>query len=172
MHRIKQIAHFLDKLNELTGRFISWLVLALVLLVSYDVTMRYLFNSGSVALQELEWHLFSVIILLGAAYTFKHDGHVRLDVLYQSRFMSDRKRAWVNLLGDLLLLIPFCLLIIITSWPFVSQSFIHAEASPDPGGLPFRWLLKAMIPLGFMLLLLQGIADLLKNIQTLFGDEP
>jgi len=156
LHRIKQIAHFLDKLNELTGRFISWLVLALVLLVSYDVTMRYLFNSGSVALQELEWHLFSVIILLGAAYTFKHDGHVRLDVLYQSRFMSDRKRAWVNLLGDLLLLIPF----------------FHAEASPDPGGLPFRWLLKAMIPLGFMLLLLQGIADLLKNIQTLFGDEP
>ncbi len=167
LYWIKRIAHILETLSEYTGRCLAWLVLLLVLLVSYDVTMRYLFNSGSIALQELEWHLFSLIFLLGAAYTFKHDDHVRLDLFYQSRFMTDRRRAWVNIFGDLFLLIPFCLLIIISSWPFVSQSFIHAEASPDPGGLPLRWLLKAIIPAGFILLMLQGIADLFKNIRAL-----
>ena len=82
-------------------------MLALVLLVSYDVSMRYLFSSGSIALQEMEWHLFAVIFLIGAAYTFKHDDHVRLDLFYQSRFMNDYRRAWVNLLGSLFMLLPF-----------------------------------------------------------------
>lgn len=170
LYWIKKTSQILHDFNEFTGRAVAWLVLLLVLLVSYDVTMRYLFNSGSIALQELEWHLFSFIFLLGTAYTFHHDGHVRLDLFYQSRFMSDRRRALVNIFGDLFLLIPFCLLIIISSWPFVSQAFIHAEASPDPGGLPWRWVLKGTIPLGFILLMLQGIADLLKNIVLLCED--
>ena len=78
--------------------------------------------------------------------------------------MNDLKRAWVNIIGGVFFLIPFCLLVIVSSWPFVSQSFIHMEGSPDPGGLPWRWLLKAAIPLGFILLILQGIADIFKNI--------
>ena len=170
LYWIQKISQILHDFNEFTGRAVAWLVLLLVLLVSYDVTMRYLFNSGSIALQELEWHLFSFIFLLGAAYTLQQDGHVRLDLFYQSRFMSDRRRAMVNIFGDLFLLIPFCLLIIISSWPFVSQAFIHAEASPDPGGLPWRWILKGTIPLGFILLMLQGIADLLKNFVMLYED--
>jgi TRAP-type mannitol/chloroaromatic compound transport system permease small subunit len=154
----------LENISDWSGRLIAWLVLFMVILVSYDVAMRYLFRSGSITLQELEWHLFSMIFLLGAAYTFKHDDHVRLDLFYQSHYMSDLKRAWVNIIGGIFFLIPFCLLIIISSWPFVSQSFIHMEGSPDPGGLPWRWLIKSAIPLGFFLLMLQGIADIFKNI--------
>jgi TRAP-type mannitol/chloroaromatic compound transport system permease small subunit len=168
---LQQISDKLDQFSEFSGKLVSWLVLAMVLLVSYDVTMRYLFLSGSIALQEMEWHLFSLIFLIGAAYTLKHDDHVRLDLFYKSRFMNDERRAWVNLLGSLLLLIPFCILIITTSWPFVFQAYIHLEGSPDPGGLPYRWILKAGIPLGFTLLLLQGVADIAKNLKLILREK-
>lgn len=161
---ISKISIILEQICEVSGRTIAWLVLFMVLLVCYDVTMRYFFKGGSITLQELEWHIFSVIFLLGIGYTFKHDDHVRLDLFYQSRFMNETRRAWVNIFGGIFFLIPFCLLIIISSWPFVYQSFIHGEGSPDPGGLPFRWLLKSAIPLGFFMLLLQGIADIFKNL--------
>jgi len=131
--------------------------------------MRYFFSSGSVALQELEWHLFAVIFLCGAAYTFKHDDHVRLDLFYQSRFMDAHRRAWVNLLGGIFMLVPFCCLVIYCAWPFVALSYSSLEGSPDPGGLPYRWLLKASIPAGFALLLLQGLGDILKNLHYLLS---
>lgn len=169
VHALQQIAVKLEQFSEFSGKLISWLVLFMVLLVSYDVAMRYFFLSGSIALQEMEWHLFALIFLIGAAYTLKHDDHVRLDLFYKSKFMNDERRAWVNLLGGLMLLIPFCVLIIVASWPFVHQSYIHLEGSPDPGGLPYRWILKASIPLGFMLLLLQGIADIAKNLNIILG---
>jgi TRAP-type mannitol/chloroaromatic compound transport system permease small subunit len=137
--------------------------MAMVLVIGFDVAMRYLFQSGSVGLQELEWHLFALVFLLGAAYTFKHDEHVRLDIFYNSHWMDARRRAWVDLLGGLFILIPFCVLIISTSIPFVSHSFHMGEGSPDPGGLPYRFVLKAAIPLGFALLLLQGIAHMLRS---------
>ncbi len=157
-------AHFIDIFTEHTGRLAAWLVLIMVLLVSYDVTMRYVFNQGSIALQELEWHLFALLFLIGAAYTLKHDDHVRLDLFYQSRFSNDYTRAWINLIGGLVFLIPFCLLIINSSWFFVLQSWSFNEGSPDPGGLAYRWLLKAAIPCGFILLLIQTIAECLKNL--------
>jgi TRAP-type mannitol/chloroaromatic compound transport system permease small subunit len=161
---LRKLSSFLESVSEYSGKAVAWLVLFMVLLVSYDVTMRYFFKSGSITLQELEWHFFSLIFLLGAAYTFKQDDHVRLDLVYQSKYMDDIKRSWVNILGGIFLLVPFCLLIITSSWPFVSQAFIHGEGSPDPGGLPYRWILKSAIPLGFLLLMLQGIADILKHI--------
>ena len=126
--------------------------------------MRYLFNSGSIAIQELELHLFSIILLLGSAYTLKHDEHVRLDIFYSSKLINDKVRIWLDVLGTLLILLPFCLLIIISAWPFVTQAYIHNEISPDPGGLPARWLIKAAIPLGFFFLLIQGIAEALKKL--------
>ena len=122
------------------------------------------FNSGSIAIQELEWHLFSIILLLGSAYTLKHDEHVRLDIFYSSKLINDKVRIWFDVLGTLLILLPFCLLIIISAWPFVTQAYIHNEISPDPGGLPARWLIKAVIPLGFFFLLIQGIAEVLKKL--------
>ena len=161
---LQQLVRGIDQISEWSGRAVAWLVLVLVLLVCYDVAMRYLFQSGSIALQELEWHLFAIIFLLGAAYTLKHDEHVRVDLLYSNRRFSDRHRAIVNLLGTLLLLIPFCLLIIYTSWDFVGNSFAMGEGSPDPGGLSHRFLIKAAIPLGFVMLLIQGIAEIARNI--------
>ena len=159
-----KIISIIDTFTEYTGKFISIFVIILVLLVGYDVSMRYLFNTGSIAIQELEWHLFSIILLLGSAYTLKHDEHVRLDIFYSSKLINDKVRIWFDVLGTLLILLPFCLLIIISAWPFVTQAYIHNEISPDPGGLPARWLIKAVIPLGFFFLLIQGIAEALKKL--------
>lgn len=165
------IAALINKINEGVGKLSAWLVVLLVLLVSYDVAMRYLFQSGSIALQELEWHLFSLLFLLGAAYTLKHDEHVRVDIFYQARWMSDRRRALVDIFGCLFMLFPFCALMIYSSIPFVMQSYGWAETSPDPGGLPYRWLLKAMIPFGFALLILQGVAMLIRCLHIVLGQE-
>lgn len=142
----------------------------LVLLVGYDVSMRYIFQSGSIGIQELEWHLFSIIFLLGAAYTLKHDEHVRLDIIYRSRYLNDRHRALIDAIGSLFILVPFCILIVFTAWPFISQAYTYNEASPDPGGLPARWLIKSMIPLGFALLILQGLAETIKKLIFAFGE--
>jgi TRAP-type mannitol/chloroaromatic compound transport system permease small subunit len=133
--------------------------------------MRYIFQSGSIAIQELEWHVFSLIFLLGAAYTLKHDDHVRLDLLYQSRFMNDYRRAWVNFLGCLFFLIPFCILVIVSSWQFIHLSYIHNEGSPDPGGLSYRWIIKSAIPLSFILLLLQGISYSIKSLTYILDNK-
>ncbi len=162
------VARGIECISEWVGRLSAWLVVAMVLLVCYDVTMRYLFQAGSVALQELEWHLFALIFLLGAAYTLKHDEHVRVDVFYQASWMTDRRKAMVNLFGCVCLLLPFCALMINASIPFVTQSYGWSEASPDPGGLPYRWLLKAMIPFGFTLLALQGIALAIRCLRVIF----
>lgn len=168
---MEPVAKLIEKISETVGRLSGWLVVALVLLVCYDVTMRYLFQAGSVALQELEWHLFALIFLLGAAYTLKYDEHVRVDILYQARWMTPKRKALVDLFGCLFMLLPFCWLIIYSSTPFVTASYNWGEASPDPGGLPYRWLLKAMIPVGFALLALQGVAMSIRCLQTIFSNK-
>ncbi len=154
----------IDAITEYVGKCTSWLIIILVFLVGYDVSMRYLFQSGSIGIQELEWHLFSIILLIGSSYTLKHDEHVRLDILYRSRLLTDKHRAWIDVFGILFILIPFCLLVIISAWPFVFQSYVHNEVSPDPGGLTARWLIKSIIPTGFCLLLIQGIAEIIKKL--------
>ncbi|HGX92147.1 MAG TPA: TRAP transporter small permease subunit [Candidatus Tenderia sp.] len=158
----------IEAVSEWTGRFAALLVVAMVLLVCYDVAMRYLFQAGSVALQELEWHLFGLIFLLGGAYTLKHNEHVRVDVFYQSRRMTDQRRAWIDLFGALFFLIPFCLLIIYSAWPFVANAYHYGEGSPDPGGLPHRWILKGAIIVGFVLLALQGVAMAIHSARVIF----
>ena len=169
---IKNIINSIDIINENVGRAASWLVLAMVLLICYDVTMRYSFHQGSVALQELEWHLFALIFLLGSAYTLKHNNHVRVDILYQSQYLSNKHRAMINILGIILFLIPFCVLILITTWPFVENAYYYLEGSPDPGGLPYRYLLKGSILVAFTLLILQGVAELLRNYLILTKQDP
>ena len=157
--------NFIDKLNDKIGSLTSWLTALLVLVVSYDVIVRYLVEESSVGLQEFEWHLFSLIFLLSAAYTLKIDDHVRVDVFYTK--FSSRKQAWINFLGSILFLIPFCIVVIIASQDFVSLSFRINETSPDAGGLPARFILKAFIPISFFLLLLQGIALVFKSFLKL-----
>ncbi|OQW91272.1 MAG: C4-dicarboxylate ABC transporter permease [Thiotrichaceae bacterium IS1] len=166
---IEKIINIINTISEWSGRLVAWLILWMVLIIVYDVTMRKFLSIGSVTLQELQWHLFSLIFLIGAAYTFKHDDHVRVDVLYQSHWMNPYRRAWINLLGSLFILLPVCLLIISSSWPFIASAFTSGETSSDPGGLPYRFLLKSAIPLGFALLMLQGIADFLTNLLYILG---
>ena len=165
--KAQQVVNWIEMITEWMGRVAAWLVLAMVLLICYDVTMRYLFQHGSVALQELEWHLFALIFLLGGAYTLKHDQHVRVDILFHSRFMSDKQRAWINIGGTLLFLMPFSILVLATSWPFVQNAYLYNEGSPDPGGLPDRFILKGALLVAFVLFVMQGIAEIIKNIQQL-----
>ncbi len=157
--------------SDYVGRVAAWLVLLMMLITVWDVGMRYVFHSGSIRLQELQWHLFALIFLLGAAHTQHHNAHVRLDLVYHSRWFSDRHRALLDVLGTICFLIPFCLLVIFSSTEFVYQAMLHGEGSPDPGGLPQRWLIKAAIPAGFVLLLLQGVADLLARLLQLTGKQ-
>lgn len=154
-----------NRLMEWTGNLASWLTVLLVLIICYDVVMRYLFNSSSVAIYELEWHVFAMIFLLGAGFALKHDKHVRVDVFY-SKFPETAK-AWVNLTGTILLLFPFCLILITEGSDFVSNSFKLSESSPDPGGLPARYLIKAAIPIGVGLLFIQAISLACKSLLVL-----
>ena len=161
------LVRLIDGLNNRVGYFTSWLSTILVLVVCYDVVTRYILRNSSVAVQELEWHIFSVLFLIAAAYTLKVDGHVRVDVFYS--IMTPRWKAVIDFAGSLVFLIPFSILVIWTSQNFISMSFMTQETSPDPGGLPYRWLLKAMIPAGFVLVLLQGIAIAVRSFFTMIG---
>ena len=169
MKIIKLLCHWIDSLNQWVGRGVAWVTLGLVLVVFVDVVMRYLFNTSFVFTQELEWHLFGFIFLIGAGYTLLHDGHVRVDIIYQR--LGFKGRAWVNFGGVLLFLIPGCLMVITTSWKFTATSFAMLEGSPDPGGIPFRFILKGCIPVGFTLLLLQGISLGMHSFMQILGIE-
>ena len=159
------LTNWIDRTNTLIGNLFSWLTTLLVVVICLDVLMRYVFANSYAAVTEMEWHLFAAIFMMGAAYTLKHDKHVRVDVFY-ARF-SEKGKAWVNLTGTILFLLPFCFVVIQSSIPFVQNSFKIMETSPDPGGLPARFIIKSVIPLGFSLLLLQGISEILKSIKTL-----
>ena len=165
MSFLLSIARLIEGISEYSGRAVSWLTSILVILIGYDVTMRYAFNRTSIAIFEWEWHLYALIFLLGAAFTLKHDKHVRVDVFY-SQF-SPRRKAWINLLGTLFWLLPIAYLIAWAGWKFTLNSFAIGESSPDPGGLPMRYLIKAAIPTGFGLLFLQGLAWVIRAIETL-----
>jgi len=166
---VKAFCGAIDRVNEAVGRMVSWVSLLLVLVVFVDVFMRYLFRTSFVFTQELEWHLFAFIFLIGAGYTLLHDGHVRVDIIYQR--LDAKGRAWINLIGVILFLIPGCWLVISTSWKFVGTSFSMLEGSPDPGGIPFRFIVKSTMTVGFVLLLLQGISMGLHALLRILGVE-
>ena len=167
MHALTSICSWIDAVNEKVGRAVSWTTLLLVAVTFIDVVMRYFFSKSFVFTQELEWHIFAFIFLMGAGYTLKIDGHVRVEVFYGR---LDRKgRAWINLIGVLFFLIPSCIIFVKTSIPFVVKSFQVMEGSPDPGGIPFRFLLKGCIPAGYTLILLQGISMGINSLLELLG---
>lgn len=160
------LARAIDALNERVGRAAMWLVLLATLISAGNAVMRYGFDLSSNAWLEIQWYLFALIFLLGAGYTLKHDGHVRIDILY-GRF-SPRMRAWVDLIGGLVFLLPLCGLLVWMGWDGFMASWAVNEGSPDAGGLS-RWPIKLAIPLGFTLLLLQGVAEIIKRAAFLGG---
>ena len=158
-------SYYLDRLSKVAGYLAAILVVLLSLLVAYDAGMRYLFSEGSIALQEIEWHLFDVIFLLGLSYALKHDKHVRVDIFFE-RYSHDTK-ATVQILAMLFLVIPFSLIFLNDALDMTYQSFLQHEVSPDPGGLTDRWVIKAMLVFSFVLLILQALSEMLKAYHRL-----
>ena len=155
----------LEKIIKKIGDTCSWLSFILVILISLDVFLRYVFNFSSASLYELEWHMFAIIFMIGSSLTLQKDEHVRVDVFYNK--FSDKGKNIINLIGNIIFLLPFSLVIFYTSIPFVEDSFRVLESSPDPGGLPFRFFIKSIIPISFLLLALQGILNVYKNLKNL-----
>jgi TRAP-type mannitol/chloroaromatic compound transport system permease small subunit len=170
MYRQLQIAaNKLDNFAEKTGRLVAWLTLAIVIITFTVVVLRYLFNTGSIALQESITYLHATLFMLGAAWTLKQDGHVRVDIFYSKQ--NRRTRAWTDLLGTLLLLFPVCGFILFSSLDYVAASWSVHEGSQEAGGLDAVFLLKTTIPVMAVLLILQGCAIILKNILIISGNE-
>ncbi len=167
MNSLQRIADINDRLSDATGRVIAWLTLAMVIVTFAVVLLRYLFNIGWIAMQESITWMHALVFMLGAAYTLKEDGHVRVDIFYRS--MSTRARAWVDLAGTLLLLTPVVVFILWASWDYVASSWALREGSREAGGLPGIFLLKSALLLMPALLLLQGVAHAARAVLLLLG---
>ena len=159
----------IDAINGTLGRLVSWLCVLMVFLGAFNAVARYVSRAAGVslsstALTEAQWYLFSAMVLLGAAWTLQQDRHVRVDVLYGR--LSARQKAAVDVVGGLLFLLPFCAFGVWAAWDYVGHSIAQREVSPDPGGLP-RYPVKALIPAAFVLLGLQGIAELSRRVEAL-----
>ncbi|MEM1112541.1 MAG: TRAP transporter small permease subunit [Pseudomonadota bacterium] len=160
MSAVRKTLQIIDSFTDVTGRFLAWLTLATALLTATVVVMRYGFNLGSIAAQEAITYLHATLFMLGAAWTLKMGGHVRVDIFYQH--FSPRRQAWVNSLGGIVFLIPTCLFILGMSWNYVLESWAIRETSAEPGGIPAVFLLKSLIPAMAINLLLQGLAETLR----------
>lgn len=162
-------SRLIDRLNEAIGRFVMWGVLAATLVAAGNALAKHFLGQGSNAWLEAQWYLFGALFLLGAGYTLRHNGHVRIDIIHQR--LSDKTRAWIDLFGGLLFLLPFAGLLAWLSWALFAESWRIQEMSPDAGGL-LRWPVKLMLPLGFGLLFLQGVSEIIKRIGVLAGRYP
>lgn len=160
-------SNILEAIIDGFGKVFSWAWVLLMLLVVLNVVLRYVFNASFVALEELQWHIYSVGFMIGLSYCVLKDGHVRVDVIAEQ--LSPRKRATIELLGTVLFLIPFCLLVLYNAYPFVERAFVMSERSSNPGGLPMRWVIKSVILIAFSLLLMAGIARATRALSLLTG---
>jgi TRAP-type mannitol/chloroaromatic compound transport system permease small subunit len=162
---MKAVIKLLEKILNGLGIFCSLLMILMILNVFYDVVMRYMFNDVSIGMQELEWHLFAAMFMLGVAYTLKEDGHVRVDVFYDK--MSSVNQALINIGGSLLFALPFTLIILYFSWGYTLDAYSMGEGSADPGGLPHRWIIRSVIPVSSIFLLLSILYVTLTNIHII-----
>ncbi|MFQ4140637.1 TRAP transporter small permease subunit [Chlorogloeopsis sp. ULAP02] len=172
MEKLLKLSRIIDACNERIGRYTSWLVLVMVTLGVWNVIGRWLgrfsgSNLTSNAYIEAQWYIFDLVFLLGAAYALKHNEHVRVDVFYSN--WQPKRKALADFVGTVFFLIPFCIMVIIFSWDAIVASWRIWETSPDPGGLP-RYPIKAMIIVGFVLLIFQGISEAIKNLAILTGE--
>jgi TRAP-type mannitol/chloroaromatic compound transport system permease small subunit len=161
-----RLSGLIDALNERVGRLSYWLILVMVLISAGNAVVRYAFNRSSNAWLEIQWYLFSAVFLFCAGYALLHNQHVRIDVI--SGHMSKRARAWIDILGTLFFLLPMAIAIMWMSWPVFVDAYQHDEVSTNAGGLTV-WPGRLMLPVGFLLLILQGISELIKRIAFLRG---
>ena len=171
MNALLAISRVIDAVNEKLGRATGWLILAAVTVSSVNALVRFSFNRSSNAWLELQWYLFGAVVLLGAAYTFKANEHIRIDIL--SSRLTKRTRDWIDIFGHLFFLMPLCLVIMWLGWPFFLRSFAQAEVSSSAGGL-IVWPAKLLVPLGFTILFIQSISELIKRAAVMKGliDDP
>ena len=169
MKILLRISGLIDGLNERVGKLSYWMILVAVLVSAGNATVRYTFDRSSNAWLEIQWYLFSAVFLFCAGYTLLHNQHVRIDVV--SSHLSKRTRAWIDVLGTLLFLLPMASVIMWLSWPVFVESYRIHEVSTNAGGL-IIWPARLMVPIGFILLILQGISELIKRIAFLLGMIP
>jgi len=163
------LSRLIDQISTWVGKLTMWLILATTLISAGNALVRKAFNQSSNGLLEIQWYLFAAVFMLGAGYGFLKNSHVRIDFL--SSKLSERARNWVDVLGILGVLFPFCIISISLGWPFFMQAYTSGEMSQNAGGL-IRWPAYGLIPLGFALLMLQGLSELIKRIAFLTGDGP
>jgi TRAP-type mannitol/chloroaromatic compound transport system permease small subunit len=166
MRLLLSFSALIDALNEKIGVLCNWLVLSACVVSAGNAMVRYAYDSSSNAWLEVQWYMFAVIVMFGAAYTLKRNEHVRVDILYMT--LSRRGQLWVDILGALVFLLPTCAILAWLSWPFFMQSFNVYEHSSNAGGL-LRWPIKLVLPVGFALVALQGLSELIKRVAFLNG---
>ena len=169
MSGLLSLSRAIDALTTFIGKSVSWLLLVAVLISAVNAVTRKLFNLSSNAWLEAQWYLFSAVFLVAAAYTLLSSEHVKVDLVYGR--LPRKAQLWVEIIGTLLFLFPFCLITIYLSWPIVMSKFASGEVSNNTGGL-LLWPVWALIPIGFGLLTLQGVSELIKRIAILRGDMP
>ncbi|MSP89913.1 MAG: TRAP transporter small permease subunit [Alphaproteobacteria bacterium] len=157
---------FIDRINEKFGILAGWLVPLSCLISAGNAMFRYAFDLSSNGWLEVQWYMFAVLVMFGAAYTLKRNEHVRVDILYLN--LSERGKLWIDILGGIFFLLPTCVVLGILSWPFFMQSYSIGEMSGNAGGL-LRWPIKIVLPAGFTMLALQGISEIVKRAAALQG---
>ena len=166
MNSLLGLSRLIDGFSERVGKSVYWLILAAVLISALNAVVRKIFNMSSNAFLEIQWYLFSAVFLLTAGYTLLHKEHVRIDVI--SGRLSKTKQIWIDIIGLVFFLIPFCLLVIALSWPLFVKVLVTSEMSSNAGGL-IRWPVYVLMPLGFAFLFVQGISELIKRFAFLRG---
>jgi len=166
-HSLSILSASIDKLIAGIGKIAAWLSFSLVIVTCVVVMLRYGFGIGAIALQELAIYMFATLFMLGIAYTFARDGHVRVDVFY--RHLDSHQKAWINIVGGLFFLLPSAFFLVLLSWDFAAQAWVNFEASIEADGLPFVYLLKSLIPVCGALLFLQGLSNIIDNTLLLVG---
>ncbi len=159
---LEKLESVYDKATKYLGVILFIVMLLMTFNVFYDVVMRYVFNKGSIAMQEMEWHLFSILILLGMSYSLMEEAHVRVDIIYDR--WTVRRKAMINMMGSIVFILPIALLVATNSVDFVMEAFQSNEISGDPGGLHYRWLVKALIPASFWFLIFFTVGYFIKNL--------
>jgi TRAP-type mannitol/chloroaromatic compound transport system permease small subunit len=161
----QRVNRFIDSIITVTGRWVCWLNVILILVILLQVVLRYGFGQGQVFLEEIQWYLYAIVVMFGISYGVVTDAHIRMDLVYGN--LSPRAQEWIEVFGQLLFVLPFALILFIKGVDFVESSWRVNEGSPSPGGLPWRWAIKAALPASMLLYMLASFSRIIKGILTL-----